>query len=329
MKLIHLHDKAAHDRARLPIGYCDQYDFPLPAQHKFPLAKYRLLRERMSGDERFLIEAAPLASREELLAVHDREYVDGFLEGRLAPGVMRRIGFPWSKELVMRTLASAGSTLQAMRAALASGFGGSLAGGTHHAFRDAGAGFCVFNDLAIAIYSARYEAGVTRAAVVDLDVHQGDGTAAILEGDCGVFTLSLHGARNFPFRKQRSTLDVELADGTDDGRYLEALGPALEKVWEFRPELILYQSGVDGLASDRLGRLSLTHEGLAERDRMLMREAHRRGIPLTVVIGGGYSEPIETTVEAHAQTFRTAADIYFEGSVSSRELPQPRFAPEL
>lgn len=311
MKLSHPHDKAGHDGTRLSIGYCDHHDFPLPAQHKFPLAKYRLLHERLADDTRFAIETAPLAGRELVLAVHDQEYVDGFLTGELAPGVMRRIGFPWSPELVRRTLASAGSTLEAIQNAMAKGFGGSLAGGTHHAFRNAGAGFCVFNDLAMAIMWARAEAGLKRAAVVDLDVHQGDGTAAIFEGDRDIFTLSLHGARNFPFRKQRSTLDVELPDGTEDARYLEVLERALTKVWEFRPELILYQAGVDGLGSDRLGRLALTRAGLATRDRMVMGEAHRRGVPLAVVIGGGYSEPIDATVDAHAQTFQIAAEIYF------------------
>lgn len=279
----------------------------------------------MSGDQRFVIEPAELASREAVLAVHEQEYVDGFLEGTFAPTVMRRIGFPWSRELVTRTLASAGGTLLAVETALQSGFGGTLAGGTHHAFRDAGSGFCVFNDIAISITQARTAGKIERAAVVDLDVHQGDGTAAIFGGDPGVFTLSVHGARNFPFRKQISTLDVELADYTEDEAYLHALRPALERVWRFEPNLVVYQAGVDGLSSDRLGRLSLTCEGLAKRDALVIGEAHRRGIPLAVTIGGGYSDPIEKTVEAHAQTFRIAAGIY----LGERESFQPRSAPEL
>jgi len=320
LKLIQL-----HDRGRLRVRHCDQHHFPLPAQHKFPLSKYRLLRDELSGDHRFLIQPAELASREAVLAVHDQAYVDGFLGGTLDPAVMRRIGFPWSRELVTRTLASAGGTLLAVETALHSGFGGTLAGGTHHAFRDAGSGFCVFNDIAIAITQARAAGKIERAAVVDLDVHQGDGTAAIFDGDSGVFTLSLHGARNFPFRKQMSTLDIELADQTEDEAYLAALRPALERVWRFEPQLIVYQAGVDGLSSDRLGRLSLTCKGLVKRDTLVIAEAHRRGFPLAVTIGGGYSDPIEKTVEAHAQTFRIAAGIY----LGERESFQPRSAPEL
>jgi acetoin utilization deacetylase AcuC-like enzyme len=253
--------------------------------------------------------------------------VDGFLTGTLDAGIMRRIGFPWSPELVKRTLASAGGTLGAACSALETGFGGTLAGGTHHAFREQGSGFCVFNDLAIAIAWARAEAGVRRAAVVDLDVHQGDGTAAIFSGDPRVFTLSLHGAKNFPFRKQASSLDIELPDGTSDEAYLAALEAALQRVWEFSPELVLYQSGVDGLESDRLGRLSLTLDGLRQRDVLVIGEAHRRGIPLVITLGGGYANPLEETVRASAQTFLTAAVIYFADSVP-RVPFQPRSTPE-
>ncbi len=222
---------------------------------------------------------------------------------------MRRIGFPWSPELVARTLASTGATLLATRAALENGFGGNLAGGTHHAFRNEGAGFCVFNDFAVSLEWARSERAIQRAAVIDLDVHQGDGTAAIFANDPGVFTLSLHGARNFPFRKQQSTLDVELEDFIEDQKYLAALEPALEQVWQFQPELIFFQAGVDTLNTDRLGRLRLTRGGLKARDQRVFYGAKRLDIPVVVTIGGGYSDPIEETVEANAQTFRTAAEI--------------------
>jgi acetoin utilization deacetylase AcuC-like enzyme len=193
---------------------------------------------------------------------------------------------------------------------LRSGLSGSLAGGTHHAFRSEGSGFCVFNDLAIAIEHARIYNGIRRAAVVDLDVHQGDGTAAIFAGDDEVFTLSVHGRKNFPFRKQQSTLDVELEDGTEDEEYLAQVEAALASVWEFRPQLILYQSGVDGLKSDRLGRLALTAEGLRRRDELVMEGARRRGIPLAITLGGGYSDPVEPTVHAHGNTFRVASHIF-------------------
>jgi acetoin utilization deacetylase AcuC-like enzyme len=194
--------------------------------------------------------------------VHAPEYVDGFLQGVLPREVMRRIGFPWSGELVQRTLASVGATLQATQTALETGFGGTLAGGTHHAFREIGSGFCVFNDFAIAIEWARTTVGLGRFAVVDLDVHQGDGTASIFASDDSVFTLSLHGERNFPFRKYQSRLDIPLPDGTGDEFYLAALRPALEKVWDFAPQIVFFQAGVDPLASDRLGRMSLTFAGL-------------------------------------------------------------------
>jgi acetoin utilization deacetylase AcuC-like enzyme len=294
----------------LKLFYCDQHHFPLAAGHKFPLAKYRLLREELSADEGFEFHAAPLAKREDVLRVHTLEYADGFLNGNLPTGVMRRIGFPWSKELVTRTLASAGSTMQAVREALVSGMAGTLAGGTHHAFRGEGSGFCVFNDLALAIEDTRLRTAIRRIAIIDLDVHQGDGTAAIFAGDPAVFTLSVHGRKNFPFRKQQSKLDIELEDGTEDAEYLARVESALAAVWEFEPELVLYQSGVDGLKSDRLGRLALTTDGLRQRDESVIEEVIRRGIPLAITLGGGYSDPIELTVKAHANTFRIASRIH-------------------
>ena len=258
--------------------------------------------------------------------MHGLDYVDDFMNGTLDRQAIRRIGFPWSPELVTRTLASAGSTLGATRAALATGFGGTLAGGTHHAYRNEGSGFCVFNDLAISIEWARSIGAIKRAAVIDLDVHQGDGTAAIFKDEPAVFTLSVHGAKNFPFRKQCSSLDVELDDGTGDEQYLELLKPALEKVWQFAPGAVFFQAGVDGLHTDRLGRLSLTLEGLAQRDQLVIRGAMDRQIPLVITIGGGYSDPIERTVEANAQTFRSAAAIY--RARAGEAALQPGSAPE-
>jgi acetoin utilization deacetylase AcuC-like enzyme len=300
----------------LSIFYCDHYHFPLPPGHKFPLAKYRMLREELSGDDRFYLQPASLAERAAILRVHGPHYADGFLDGSLDPLIMRRIGFPWSRELVDRTLGSVGSTLLATEAALQSGFGGTLAGGTHHAYRNEGSGFCVFNDLAIAIASVRVGHGMVKTAVIDLDVHQGDGTASIFAGDPSVFTLSLHGERNFPFRKQSSTLDIPLPDGTGDEEYLLVLQKALEQVWEFGPQIVFFQSGVDGLQTDRLGRLALTRAGLAERDAMVISQTRQVDLPLVVTLGGGYSDPVEETVKAHAQTFRTAAHVY--GTVAKK-----------
>jgi acetoin utilization deacetylase AcuC-like enzyme len=238
---------------------------------------------------------------------HDSAYVRAILDGSVSDRVMRRIGFPWSPELVRRTLASVGGTLAASRDAMLCGFGGNLAGGTHHAFRGEGSGFCVFNDLAVAILALRNDGLAARAAVIDLDVHQGDGTAAIFENDPSVLTLSMHGENNFPFRKQRSRIDIALADGTGDAEYLNRLQDVLPKVTAFRPDVIFYQSGVDGLAGDRLGRLALTMEGLQQRDRLVLEAS--RGIPLVITLGGGYAEPIERTAQAHANTFRTAAGV--------------------
>lgn len=260
-----------------------------------------MLRRALEADGAYQFEPAPLASRESVELAHDPAYVKSILEGTADPRIMRRIGFPWSEALVRRSLASVGGTLAAAADALAGGFGGNLAGGTHHASYAEGSGFCVFNDLAIAIRNCG-----RRAAVIDLDVHQGDGTASIFQNDETVFTVSLHGENNFPFRKQRSRVDIALRDGTGDAEYLERVAEALSAVAEFGPEIAFYQSGVDALAGDRLGRLGLSMQGLAARDRTVFEFARRHGLPIVVTLGGGYAEPIERTVEAHANTFRAA-----------------------
>ncbi len=290
--------------------YCDHFEIPLPPGHKFPMRKYALLRQTLCADGRFQLEPAQPAEPAVVELAHDPAYVEQFLSGTLPVAAMRRIGFPWSEGLVRRTLASAGGTLAASHDALDCGFGGTLAGGTHHAFRNEGAGFCVFNDVAIAIAALRVERPELRVAVIDLDVHQGDGTAHFFEHDPKVLTLSLHGANNFPFRKQRSKIDVELRDQTGDQEYLGALDAALPRAWEFEPEMVFYLSGVDALASDVLGRLALTHAGLKARDRRVIESCHGRRIPLVITLGGGYSNPIELTAEAHANTFRIAAEIF-------------------
>jgi acetoin utilization deacetylase AcuC-like enzyme len=289
--------------------YCDHYPIPLPEGHKFPAEKYRLLRETLACDNLFELEPAEFARAELIELAHDPAYVAGFLNGTLDPAIMRRIGFPWSHELTRRTLASLGGTLAASEEALRTGFGGNLAGGTHHAFRSEGAGFCVFNDIAVAFLALRRAHGVRRAAVVDLDVHQGDGTAAIFRDDPDVLTLSIHGRNNFPFRKQRSRIDVDLADGTGDGEYMAALESVLPRVFEFAPEIVFYQAGVDGLAGDRLGRLVLTLEGLEQRDHLVLETCRSHSVPVVITLGGGYAEPIERSVEAHANTFRVAAEV--------------------
>jgi acetoin utilization deacetylase AcuC-like enzyme len=271
------------------------------------MLKYGMVRSRLEVIRGIALCPAPPALREQIELAHDSKYTASVLEGSVEAHIMRRIGFPWSEMLVARSLASVGGTLAAARAALDSGIGGNLAGGTHHAFRNEGSGFCVFNDLAVTIRTLQHEGLVRRAAVLDLDVHQGDGTASIFEGDSDVLTVSLHGSNNFPFRKQKSCVDVGLADGTGDEEYLAALQHVLPLVWDFAPDLVLYQSGVDALKEDRLGRLAMTHEGLIRRDRLVFEGARQHGVPLAITMGGGYGDPVDATADAHANTFRTAA----------------------
>jgi acetoin utilization deacetylase AcuC-like enzyme len=295
------------------IHYCDTFVLPLPEGHRFPMAKYRLLREAVEaegiGGEGALRvpEAAPDA---DLLRVHAPDWVQRVAAGTLAPAEIRRIGFPWSPGLVERSRRSVGGTLAAARAALEDGASANLAGGTHHAFPDRGEGFCVFNDVAVAIRALQAEGRVQRAAVVDLDVHQGNGTAAIFRDDPDVFTASVHGAGNFPFHKEPGDLDLPLPDGTGDAPFLAAVETALAAALDRgRPELLFYLAGADPFEGDRLGRLAVTREGLAERDRIVTETARRAGIPLAVVMGGGYAHDVADTVAIHLSSVRTAADL--------------------
>lgn len=297
---------------RRRLFYCDHHEIQLPEGHTFPMAKYRLLREKLEQDGSYAMIPAPEALPETIERVHDPAYVAAFLHGTLSPQVIRRIGFPWSESLVRRTLCSVGGTLSAAADAIEYGYGGVLAGGTHHAFRGEGSGFCVFNDIAVAAVWLLSERGLERIAVVDCDVHQGDGTAQIFQEDPRVFTFSLHGRKNFPFRKQRSRLDVSLEDATGDEEYLAALDGAMNTVLDFKPQALFFQSGVDALACDRLGRLALTLEGLRRRDRLVLSLCRQNRIPAVITLGGGYGNPLEATVQAHANTYRTALDIFGE-----------------
>ena len=278
------------------------------------MGKYRLLREALlaSGVLRpNELVPAPLAEVEPLLLVHTARWVRAVLEDRLTEAEQRRLGFPWSPELVRRSLASVGGTCAAAARALVDGIGGNLAGGTHHAFPDHGEGYCVFNDIAVSIRMLQAEGSIRRALVVDLDVHQGNGTAAVFENDPEVFTFSMHGERNFPFRKQRSSLDIGLPDGAGDAVYLDVLARHLPRVLEAaRPDIVYYQSGVDPLAEDTLGRLTLTHAGLEERDTFVLEAARRSGLPVVVTLGGGYARPLEATVQAHIGTYRAARTVW-------------------
>jgi acetoin utilization deacetylase AcuC-like enzyme len=275
---------------------------PLPAGHRFPIAKYEALVRTLAREypEEMLLGVP--AAREELELAHSPEYVTAVFQGTLEPRAVRRLGFPWSEQLVLRSRRSVGGTLSALAWAIATGAAGHVAGGTHHAFRDRGEGFCTFNDIAVAIGVARRDHGLRRAAVIDLDVHQGNGTASIFADDEDVFTLSLHGMHNYPFAKEASSLDVALDDGCDDATYLRALDTALERVPA--ADILLYQAGVDCLAGDRLGRMSLTHDGLRARDARIFALARARAVPLVVTLGGGYGRDLVASVEAHANVYR-------------------------
>jgi acetoin utilization deacetylase AcuC-like enzyme len=290
--------------------YTDHYTLPLPDGHRFPMAKYRMVRERLAATNKFDLSPAPIADIADIKRVHDATYVDAVLSGRLSAQAQRRIGFPWSEGFVQRTLGSAGSTLAATEVALRTGWSGTLSGGTHHAFRAEGSGFCVFNDIAIAAQKLLDDGRVKRVAVIDLDVHQGDGTAEIFNGAEQVFTVSVHCQVNFPFKKQKSKLDIELPEGLGDEEYLATLRETLPSVAEFAPEFVFYQGGVDVLASDTLGKLRLTPEGCRERDRTVFQFVKELGAPLVITQGGGYSKPIELTAEAHAATFVTALQVF-------------------
>jgi acetoin utilization deacetylase AcuC-like enzyme len=278
------------------------------------MGKYRLLREALlaSGvlQANDLLPAEPV-ELQALLRVHTPRWVRAVLENRLTESEERRLGFPWSPELVIRSRAAVGGTCAAAARALTEGIGGNLAGGTHHAFPDHGEGYCVFNDIAVSIRMLQAEGSIRRALVVDLDVHQGNGTAAVFDEDPDVFTFSMHGERNFPFRKQRSSLDIGLPDRVGDDVYLDVLDRHLPRVLEAaRPDIVYYQAGVDPLAEDTLGRLSLTHAGLEARDTFVLEAARRSCIPVVVTLGGGYARPLEATVRAHIGTYRAARTVW-------------------
>jgi acetoin utilization deacetylase AcuC-like enzyme len=289
-----------------------RYVVPLPPGHRFPIEKYERLRQRVMAEG--LVPAGQLheparVGLDALLLVHEADYVDRVTRGGLSQAEQRRLGFPWSEALVERSYRAVGGTCAAVRAALAHGVAMNLAGGTHHAFPAHGEGFCVFNDVAVAIREAMAEGRIARAAIVDLDVHQGNGTHAIFENDPRVFTFSMHGRRNFPFHKVPGRLDIELDDGTGDERYLALLAEALPRVLAASaPDLVVYLAGADPHVGDRLGRLSLSFDGLARRDAMVLHAAREVGIPVAITIAGGYGHDIADTVEVHCRTVRVARD---------------------
>jgi acetoin utilization deacetylase AcuC-like enzyme len=311
--------------------YSDTFVLPLPDYHRFPMSKYRLLRERLVSEGIVAVDDLHVPDPigwDELRLVHDAAYLDAVATGTLPPEAQRRIGFPWSEMMVERSRRSVGATLAAARTVVGPGLQAgpsqrdglkavpykrdesvsvNLAGGTHHAFRDRGEGYCVFNDVAVAAAVLLRDGAVARAAVVDCDVHQGNGTAAIFRDEPAVFTFSLHGANNFPFRKETSDLDVTFQDGAGDDEYLTALGAHLPAVLDGRrPDVVFYLAGADPYEGDRLGRLKMTIDGLRARDRLVFGACRDRELPVVVVMSGGYAADVDAIVTIHTNTIREA-----------------------
>lgn len=294
--------------------YSDHFVLPLPEGHKFPMSKYSRLRERIlqSGVlPASSLHEAPAASWDDVRLVHTADYVEAVATGSLPREAQRRIGFPWSPGMVERSRRSVGATIAAAGAAARDGIAANLAGGTHHAFADRGEGFCVFNDVAVAARVLQRDGVASRIAVVDCDVHQGNGTAAIFRDDQAVFTFSMHGARNFPFRKDSSDLDIAFEDGTGDDEYLTVLEHHLDGVLtRHAPDFVFYLAGADPYEGDRLGRLSLTIAGLQRRDEIVLERCRARRLPVAISMSGGYADDVDAIVRIHENTIAVAAAIH-------------------
>ena len=306
------------------VFYSPHYYADIGDTHIFPIRKFELVRDRLLQDRTLsqdeLIEPAP-AAVEDVLLVHTDDYVTRLRTGQLTTREIRRLGLPWSQSLVRRSFYAVGGTLSAAMAALEDGFSSNLAGGTHHSFADRGEGFCVLNDVAIAIRALRQRGLIRRAAIVDCDVHQGNGTATIFAEDPETFTLSIHGANNYPLFKATSTLDIELVDGTDDDGYLKCLIDSLPLVFEWNPDIVFYLAGADPYVNDKLGRLALSIDGLRNRDHRVFRECFLREMPVATVMSGGYGKEINDTVEIHCNTIRTIKQMFeFPNAVKAATL---------
>jgi len=296
----------------MKIYYTDIFPIPLPEKHSFPKDKYFLLRVRILaqlGDQPIELQVPEPVSDEDILRVHDPDYVRRLFNGELSAKEIRRVGLPWSPEMVRRTRYAVGGTIAACRAALAEGVAVNLGGGTHHAFRDQGQGYCWLNDAAIAVRAVQAEGLVRQILIIDCDVHQGNGTAAILKDDASIFTFSIHGKNNFPYQKEKSDLDVELPDGTEDAAYLAALEKGIIRSLEnFSADLVIYLAGADPYQEDRFGRLALTKEGLAQRDRLVLRHCFAAGLPAAVTMAGGYARNLKDIVDINFQTVAAALE---------------------
>ena len=293
------------------IFYADHFVLPLPAGHRFPMQKYGRLRERVAAGlvPPHELRVPEAATDEQLGRVHTADYIHRVANGLLSEGEVRRIGFPWSPQMVERSRRSAGATIEASRAAFSSGVAVNLAGGTHHAFADRGEGFCIFNDVAVAVRAMQAEGRAMRCAVIDCDVHQGNGTASIFRDDEDVFTFSVHGASNFPFEKEASDLDLALPDRAGDAEFLDAVRTGLEAALAHEPDLVFYLAGADPWEGDRLGRLAVTRDGLAERDRLVLEGCAAAGVPVALVMSGGYAADVDDIVAIHYTTVERAAEV--------------------
>ena len=288
--------------------YTDHFVLPLPAGHRFPMEKYSRLRDLVNTIADIELFEAPAASDTQILYAHDTNYLINIIEGKLSPQEQREIGFPWSEKMVERSRRSAGATVSAAKTALKEGVAVNLAGGTHHAYRNTGSGFCVFNDSAIAARVLQREVNAKlKIAIIDLDVHQGNGTASILQGDSSIFTLSIHGENNFPFKKEQSDLDWGLVDGCSDEIYLSSLQHCLDQLdSRFKADCLIYLAGADPHEGDRLGRLKVSKDGMRLRDETVFQFALSKKLPVAVSMAGGYGKEIESTVDIHFQTIKTA-----------------------
>ncbi|QWD63666.1 histone deacetylase [Polynucleobacter sp. MWH-UH2A] len=288
--------------------YSDHFVLPLPPGHRFPMDKYSRLRDLVGNLPNISLVEAPAASDTQLLYAHDPSYLTKVVNGKLSDAEQKEIGFPWSEKMVERSRRSAGATIAAAKTALQEGISGNLAGGTHHAYRNRGSGFCVFNDAAVAARTLQKEVNSKlKVAIVDLDVHQGNGTASILQHDSSIFTLSIHGENNFPFQKELSNLDYGLEDGCDDQTYLHALNQCLDQLDDqFKPDFVIYLAGADPHEGDRLGRLKITKDGMRCRDETVFQYGLDRNIPTAFSMAGGYGKEITSTVDIHYQTIQTA-----------------------
>lgn len=296
------------------VFHIDHYPLPLPPGHRFPYTKYALLKELLLKEEVVLpaqLHQAPMADFDLLSLAHSPDYIRAMKDGSVSIDIIKRVGFPWSPELFRRTSATVGGGVATALSALKYGVAGCLAGGTHHAHFDRGEGYCVFNDTAVAARLLVRDYKIKRIAIVDLDVHQGNGNSSILGRDKEVFIASIHGEKNYPFRKVPSSIDIGLPDGATDEMYLEALHTVMREVERFEPEFVFYQMGVDPLKEDKLGKLSLTFEGLMKRDQTVLRFAKDHSVPISLALGGGYSDPIDFSIRAYANTYRVLNQVWY------------------